>query len=185
MISFGKVTCTFASGLYLIWKSRHWLYTLLLGNFSSSVSRYRSTQFVQRMNSLLDQWRTYRPMILAQEGQALVVPALTFCTSCDQSQAIPGEELSPPPPPPPTPGRLPSHPLTSCRWRGFRGDKEREGGALWLVPFQGRPWWRGPPKGNKREGDKRAHIPLSLNTGSRWTEEKLNSAAILKVIHWR
>lgn len=82
-------------------------------------------------------------------------------------------------------GKLPSLLLASCRWRRCGGDEEREGGPLWLVPFQARPRWRGPPKGNKREWDRRAHILLFLNTGSRWTKGKLNYAAILKVIHWR
>lgn len=93
MISFGRVTCTFASGLHLIWKSRHRSCTILLGNFSSLESQSCSTQFVQWMDSVIDWWITACSGVPGLGGAACGHARFPVVLHAHTSQATIGGQL--------------------------------------------------------------------------------------------
>lgn len=130
MTLFGKVTYTFASALYLIWKCRHWPYTLLLGNF------FQCGVSVLLYTICLEDKLTFWVMKnIPPRGSGL--GRADFCCA-----NFPILHLMWPEPGHPWERTLTPREASFflARWPlaggGELGDEEREGGPLWLVPFQ-------------------------------------------------
>lgn len=145
MISLGRVICTFASGLYLIWKSQHRSCTLIVYLVIFPVQRPGATPLLL--------FRGWAHSLTAEEHPAQV-PAMGWAGFRRKPGAATGEELLT------HRGRSLLMGWPSARGEGCRSEEEREGGPCTLVPFQTRPWWREPPKWNKWEQSRREHIYL-------------------------
>ena len=90
------------------------------------MSRCCSTQFVWRINSLFEWWRTSHPVFWPRKGRLWLCQLSHPAPHVTRARPPLGKELLPR-------GKLPSFWLAGG---GELGDEEREGGPLWLVPFQ-------------------------------------------------
>jgi len=130
MTLFGKVTYTFASGLYPIWKRRHWPCTLLLGNF------FQCGVSVVLYTICLEAKLTFWVMKNIPPRGSGLGRADFGCAN------LPILHLTWPEPGHPWERTLTPREASFflARWPpaggGEPGDEEREGGPLWLVPFQ-------------------------------------------------
>lgn len=113
----------------------------MIRQFSSSGLSVAPTQFVQGMNLLLDREKQPAPGSCLRKDRLQSCQLSYFAPHAALSQITTGEEPGPR-------GKLPPHWLASCTVERCR-TVEREGGPLWLGPFQAGLQGRGLSNGIK------------------------------------